>query len=183
MSRGVTDLNVNFPGNRGLVPGVFRHVFRSVAVFATDLPRNPARLCTNLHSHRQRQDADRVFSQPGLPAASATHQVLRRRTKQTSGLSDQQLRRVCTDHHPVLPLPLAGRVVLQMDLTACLDQAILRCHREYFQDTNRDSHRKKTASCRSSTLHNSTDSELGIFRGNTARLVSQTFRYANRCVR
>ncbi len=51
----------------------------------------------------------RAEDRQGLPAAPATHQVLRCRTRQASGLPDQQLRFACADHRLALSLPLAGR--------------------------------------------------------------------------
>jgi hypothetical protein len=50
----------------------------------------------------------------GLPATFATHQILRCLTRQASGVSNQQLRLICPDHHSALSLSLASRAVLQM---------------------------------------------------------------------
>ncbi|RFC38917.1 MAG: hypothetical protein DID90_2727552543, partial [Candidatus Nitrotoga sp. LAW] len=55
----------------------------------------------------------RAEGRQGLPAAPATHQALRCRTRQASGLPDQQLRVACADHRSALSLPLAGRTVLE----------------------------------------------------------------------
>ena len=57
----------------------------------------------------------RSQGQQGLPATPSTYQVLRCRTRQASGLSDQQLRLARADYRSTLPQPLAGRVILQVD--------------------------------------------------------------------
>ena len=82
-----------------------------------------------------------------LPAAPATHQVLRCRTRQASGISNQQLRFASADDRPALPQPLAGRTVLQVDQAASSDQAVLRHHRERGQDANMDCHRGLRPGC------------------------------------
>lgn len=52
------------------------------------------------------------------PQHLAPHQVLRCRTRQESGISNQQFRFACADYHRALSLSLAGRTILQMDQTA-----------------------------------------------------------------
>lgn len=64
---------------------------------------------------RPDRDTCRIKSQEGLSATSAAHQVSRCRTQQRSDLYYQQLRFTCADHRRALPLPLAGRAILQVD--------------------------------------------------------------------
>ena len=59
-------------------------------------------------------------------AVPAAYQALRCGARQTSGISNQQLRLTCADHRSALSLSLAGRTILQMDQTASSYQAFLR---------------------------------------------------------
>ena len=105
--------------------------------------------------------------QKGLPTAPAAHQVSRCRTQQRPNLYYQQLRFACTDHRPALPLPLAGRAILQVDQTASSYQTLLRHLRERSENADMDRYlglrlgryREKAAQNRGFSLHNITDSE------------------------
>lgn len=78
----------------------------------------------------------------------------------------QQLRFTCINHRIALPLPLAGRAVLQVDQTASPYQAILRHIRERGKNTDMDchlcirpsSHREEKTQDRNFALHNITNS-------------------------
>ncbi len=176
MDRGFTDFARWFT----LLPaaGVLYHPGQ-IQFTLSSRGRTPRR---QVHGAALRSDhyIDLPEGQQGLPTASAMHQVLRCRTRQASGISDQQLRFACANHRSALPLPLAGRTILQMDQTAPQDQAVLRHHRECSQDTNMDRHRglcfgrhsEKTAQFRGFTLHNPTDFEPDSFRENTARSIT-----------
>ena len=156
------------------------HRFRSLVHFAssTGILRDPWQIQSTLssrllawrgqdHGAALRPDhfVNRSEGMQGLPATFATHQILRCRTRQASGVSNQQLRLACPDHHSALSLSLAGRTILQMDKTTSSDQEVLRHYRERSQNTNMDSHhdlrlgryREKTPQYRGFALHNPTN--------------------------
>ena len=84
MFRGVTDLNVNFLGNRGFLPGVFHHVFRPVGVRATHgafAPSHIPSLRAALPLQISHQDffASRSISLHGFRATDLPRELARHR--------------------------------------------------------------------------------------------------------
>ena len=118
--------------------------------------------------------------QQGLPATPATHQVLRCRTRQTPGLSNQQFRLASADYRSAISLQMAGRIILQMDQAASSNQAVLWHHRECSQDSNMDRHhrlrpgchRKKATQYRGFAIYHPTDFKSHSFRENTTRSIA-----------
>src|SRR3972149_2710578 len=76
--------------------------------------------------------------------------------------------------YPDVQMPLASRVVLQMDQAAPADQGILWCHRECGQDPNLDRHlrlragsyHQEASGASSQPLHNSTDFKCDFVQEN-----------------
>jgi hypothetical protein len=167
MDRGFTDFALVHLASSA---GILRHSWQIQSALSSRLlsPRGQVHGTVLRSNHC----VDRAEGQQGLPAASATHQVLRCRTRQASGLPDQQLRFACADYRSALSLPLAGRTILQMDQTASADQAVLWHYRKCSEDADMDCnfalrlsrHREKTAQYRGFTLHNPTDFEPDSFR-------------------
>src|ERR1017187_620502 len=183
------------PGSRSrqfLHHGSGLHRFRSLVHLASSagvlrdswqiqstLPSRLLALRGQSHGAALRSDhcVDRSKGMQGLPSTPATHQVLRCRTRQASGLSDQQFRFTCSDYRTAISLPLAGRTILQVDQTASQDQKVLRHNRERSEDSNMDCHhglrlgryREKAPQHRGFALHNITDFKPHSFRENAAR--------------
>ena len=67
-----------------------------------------------------------------------THQVCRSGNRQATRFPDQQLRAGRADHRQALQVPLAGRIVLQMDQAALAHQGILWDLRERREDPGLD---------------------------------------------
>ena len=140
------------------------------------------------HRPRLRPDrhAHRLLLAQGLPRAAATHPVQGSRDRQDAGLPHQQLRAAGPHHHQALPLPLADRVVLQVDQAASADQGVLRHHRECREDADLDRslglragrHRQEAAPALRQPLRNPTDPEPHHVRANADR--SATFAAADR---
>src|SRR3990172_1170471 len=110
--------------------------------------------------------------QERLPRDITPHSLPRSRNRKASRLSDQQLQSARAHHHKTLPLPLAGRTVLQMDQAAPAHQSLLRYLGERGQDPDLDRHLRlrprrhcqEAAKTRTQPLLNSTDSERDPFR-------------------
>lgn len=81
-----------------------------------------------------------VVHTPRLPRETAAHQVLRRSYRQDLRLSNQPLLPACLDHRRVVPLPLAGTAVLQVDQAAPAHQGVLRYLRKRGQELDLDRH-------------------------------------------
>ena len=105
---------------------------------------------------------------------AASHPLQRPEDRQTPRLPDQQLRLAGADDHRAVPLPMAGRAVLQVDQAASADQAVLRHDRERRKDADLDRrlrlragrHREEaTENCRQ-PLRNATDPEPDHVRAN-----------------
>ena len=117
------------------------------------------------------------YSHTGLPGAAASHSLQRSRDRQDADLPDQQLHLAGTHDHRALPLPLAGRTVLQMDQAASADQGVLRHLRERGQVANLDRglglrpgrHRQKAAPTPCQPLRNPTDLEPDHVRTNAVK--------------
>lgn len=98
----------------------------------------------------------------------------RYRNKETAHLHNQQLLASCSRYRPFVQVPLAGRIVLQMDQAALANQSILWHYRERGQNPNLDRHLRlragsyyqETSVAPSQSLHNSTDIECDIVREN-----------------
>jgi len=86
----------------------------------------------------------------------------------------QQFYRPGLDHHTSLPVPVADRIILQMDQTTPAHKDFLWNQRERGEDSNMDSylrlcsrrHPQKTSSHPSQPLHNITDFKSNAFREN-----------------
>ena len=104
------------------------------------------------------------YSRQGfIPTTQKNH--IRSRDCENSRLSHQQLHAAGSDHCSTLPLPLAGRVVLQVDQATSAHQSFLRHYRERRADSNLDRdlglrarrHRQKTAQPIGQSLRTPTD--------------------------
>jgi hypothetical protein len=109
-----------------------------------------------------------------LSRETATNSLFRRQEQQTIGLLNKQLRSSGINPCRTLSLPLARRVIFQMDQAALTDQSFLWHDRKCRQDPNLDHdlrlcvgrYRQKTSELGSESLHNSTDFECDSFRKN-----------------
>jgi len=102
-----------------------------------------------------------------LPGAVAPHLLLRCGTRQAASISDQRFHLAGDYHRCSLQIPLANRIVFQMDKTAPTDQSLFRNQRKRRQVTNMDRRinlpaggdPKKGTRPPIATLHNLTDFE------------------------
>ena len=99
---------------------------------------------------------------------------------QDADLPHQQLRLAGVHHHRTVPLPLAGRTVLQMDQAAPAHQDLLRLLGERRQGTDLDCclclcprrHRPETPAIEGQPLRNPTDPESHHVRANAPRSIT-----------
>src|SRR6266705_3211077 len=82
--------------------------------------------------------AQRLLLAPRLRYAPASCPIQRSHNRQASGVSHQQFHLAGVHHHRALSLPLAGRVVFQMDQAASSYQSLFRHLRERRQNPNLD---------------------------------------------
>jgi len=121
----------------------------------------------NRHSLRSVSAAHRVLSSERLSGQTASSAVSRQRNRQIFGFSDQQFQSTGNDNWRIIPMSLAGRVVLSMDQAEPEDQNFLRNIRERCQSPNLDCrvslraccHHEKAAQNQGKPLHNSTGLE------------------------
>jgi len=112
-----------------------------------------------------------VLCQKGLSRQVETNPLFRCHPEQMVCLSNQQLYIARFDHRSALSIPMADRIVLQMDQTASSNQSFLWHKRQCRQNPNLDryhglcagGHRQKTTQTRKESLHNSTDFERQSF--------------------
>ena len=108
---------------------------------------------------------NRTTHRTALSRHPASHPLSRCKHRQKTGVSHQQLYLAGRHHRRLVSLPVAGRIVLQMDQTTPAHQVILRYLRERSEDTGLDSRLRVRAGCdhqeapelRPESLHNSTD--------------------------
>ena len=86
------------------IPGILRDSWQAQSTLSSRLLTRRGQS----HGAALRPDnlVNRSEGMQALPATLATHQVLRCRTREASGVSNQQLRLACTDHHSALSLSL-----------------------------------------------------------------------------
>ena len=82
--------------------------------------------------------AQRLLLAPRLRYAPASCPIQRSHNRQAAGVSHQQFHLAGVHHHRALSLPLAGRVVFQMDQAASSYQSLFRHLRERRQNPNLD---------------------------------------------
>ena len=90
----------------------------------------------------------------------------------TLDLADQPLAAACADRLPALQVPMAGRVIFQMDQVTSANQSVLWDQRERRQisSVDRRFHLRsgrdceKTAQSRPQSLHNFADSQSDVIR-------------------
>src|ERR1017187_1843556 len=119
-----------------------------------------------------RVDHQRV--RPSIPGRAAAYQLRRRRNQQPPRVSDQELRAASTCDCPDLPVPQAGRVVLQVDQTAPPDQGVFRYKRERREHPDLDRpvdlragrHRPQASGVGGESLPNSTGAQHHALREN-----------------
>ena len=110
----------------------------------------------------------------GLSGPATTHSLQGPQNRKDAGLPDQQLRLAGVHDYRALPLPLAGRTLLQVDQAAFADQGVLRHIGERSQIADLDRRirlrpcrdRQKAAQAPRQPLSNPTDPELDPFREN-----------------
>lgn len=132
---------------------------------------------------RSIRDAHRFLSSQRLSGQAAQGEVSRCRNRQNTGISDQQLHSASNDHYRVVPMPLAGRTVLQMDQAKPANQDLLRNFGKRSQSPNLDCrfdlrtrcHHEEAAQSRDQSLHNSTGFKRNHFRTNA--LIAGTYRF------
>lgn len=73
-----------------------------------------------------------------IPGQASQSEINRPRYRKDHGLSNQQLSFASADHHRIVPLPIAGRAVLQVDQAKPADQNILWNFRERRQSSGLD---------------------------------------------
>ena len=125
-------------------------------------------------SVRSDHRAPQLLPQKGLPRKTQAHPILRQRTQPPTYLLDQQFLPTGANHHQVLQVPLANRVVLQMDQAAPQNQGFLWNLRERCKDSDLGCHLRicaggnsqETPQFGSEPLHNSTDFKPNTFREN-----------------
>jgi hypothetical protein len=109
-----------------------------------------------------------------LSGKTKTHPLLRRREKQASYILNQQFFSARLNYRRTISMPLASRVVLQMDQTTLTDQGILWHLRKCGKDPNMDCHHgicarghsQETFKFEFKPLHNFTDFKCRPFRKN-----------------
>ena len=82
------------------------------------------------------------FYRQALPRPTATHPLSRSRDQQEPGVPDQPVCLASTDYLRLVPVPMAGGTVLQVDQAAPAHQAFLRHLRERCADANLDRHQR-----------------------------------------
>src|SRR3972149_1770176 len=105
---------------------------------------------------------------------------IRKQIREQSRFSDQQFRPSCPDHRQTLQMPMANRIVLQMDQAASPHQGLLRNFRKCGKDPNLDCrlhlytcrHHSKTTPSGAESLHNFADPERYPLRKSTAKSAS-----------
>ncbi len=94
-------------------------------------------------------------------------------------------------HHPIIPLPLASRALLQMDQATFAYQSLLRNLRECRQNPDLDCYlhlrprrySQETSQTGAESLHNSTDSQPDRFRENHCYSSTYKFQLQKRATR
>src|SRR5882672_2541224 len=92
-----------------------------------------ARACVAIN-HR----SDRPLDLAALPGKAAADRLLRPCQSETLDLADQPLDAPCADRLPALQVPMAGRVVLQVDQATSAYQSVLWDQRERRQISSVD---------------------------------------------
>ena len=82
--------------------------------------------------------ADRLLLQTRFRHAASSSPLQRSYDRQRFGVPHQQFHLASIDHHGAVSLPLASRIVFQMDQATFASQSFLRNHRERSQNTNLD---------------------------------------------
>ena len=95
-----------------------------------------------LYSAPVDRDTEWLLCRQALPRPPAPYPLSRSRDRQEPGVSDQPVCVAGTDHLRPVPVPMAGRAVLQVDQAALAHQALLRHFRECCADANLDRHQR-----------------------------------------
>ena len=109
----------------------------------------------------------RLLPIQGLSGKAAPGKILRCRERQNTGVSHQQLQSACHDYCRVVPMPLAGGAILQVDQAKPENQDLLRHLRKRCQSSDLDSnfslragcHHEETTQNQGQSLHNFTGLE------------------------
>ena len=125
----------------------------------------------------------------GLPGKTATNPVLGRRQRKAVCVFDQQLYPPRDNNRRTLSMPLASRIVFQMDQTTLAYQSILWNIGERGENTDMDRYYRLCArgdsqeapEPRLESLHNFTDFERDTFREKPhfTGLYEHTIQYSN----
>jgi len=118
-------------------------------------------------SMRSNHCAQRLLFSKRLSREVTTNSLFRRKQRTPACFSYQQLPLACSGYCHIVPLPLAGRIILQMDQAAFENQSFLRYNPKCREDANMDrhlylcagGHRKEGSQTHPEPLHNSTDFE------------------------
>ena len=101
-------------------------------------------LSTCRQNHRLAKRSDHQVNRPEnirtLSRSAQANRLLRYRYEQAIRISDKQLRSRCADYSKALQVPLADRVVLQVDQAAPANQSFLRHLAKRRQDSDMDRH-------------------------------------------
>ena len=123
---------------------------------------------------RSNWSSHRFLYLPTVSGQVTENKILRSSNRQTSCLFNQQLFTTSSDYCRVVPFPLAGRTVFQMDQTASSNQGFLWNFGERGKKPDMDcridlcarcNHQKETEN-RCQSLHNSTGFEPVVIREN-----------------
>ena len=125
----------------------------------------------SLRSHRH---SDRYRLGESVPGRVAARELSRFGNEEAVQVSHQQFHALCTYYRQDIQVPLAGRIVLQVDQAAPADQGFLRHQRERGEDPNLDrglglcpgGHRSQALGAGGEPLPDSTDFERDAFREN-----------------
>src|SRR4030095_7654922 len=121
---------------------------------------------------RSNHRPDRPVDLAALPGKAAANRLLRPHQSATPDFADQSLDAACADRLPALQVPMAGRVVFQVDQATSANQSVLWDQRERRQISSVDrrfdlcSGRdcEKIAQSRPQSLHNFADSQSDVVR-------------------
>src|SRR4029077_7306667 len=131
-------------------------------------------------SLRSNRDTLRFLRSKRLSRKAASHPLFRSANQQSSGFSNQQFYLTGFNHRPIVSMPMAGGIVLQMDQATLSYQGLLWHQRETDLDCHLDlrvgGDRQKALESRSQLVLDSTDSERDDHGENSAHTSTFTVR-------
>jgi hypothetical protein len=152
--------------------GVLCHKSQAQSEFSTVVFKSGGQACGR-HSGSDNHNGGLLHPQR-LSGKTAADKISGFGNGQDTGVSNQQLHAFGADNSATVQMPVADRVIFQMDKTTPADQGVLRNIRECGQDADMDcdisicarSDNQKAAELAPQPLHNSTDFKRDSFREN-----------------